>query len=48
MGAFDDVYTNPQRSGHETRSCLRNKNMKDSVNSGNTLIDGYSSSCHLC
>jgi hypothetical protein len=40
MGAFEEVYKKPQRCGYETRSCLRNKDMKDSVNVGNTLIDG--------
>jgi hypothetical protein len=40
MGAFDEVYMKPRRCGHETQSCLRNKDMKDSVNVGNTLIDG--------
>jgi hypothetical protein len=48
MGAFDEVYTKPRRCGHETIICLRNKYMKDSVNIGNTLIDGYSSSFIFC
>jgi hypothetical protein len=29
-----------QGYGHETKICLRYKDMKDSVNVGNTLIDG--------
>jgi hypothetical protein len=40
MGAFEEVYKKPQRCGHEAQSCLRNKDMKDNVNAGNTLIDG--------
>jgi hypothetical protein len=40
MGAFDEVYTNPQRCGYGTQSCLRNKDKKDNVNAGNTLIYG--------
>jgi hypothetical protein len=28
------------RCGHEGRSCLRNKDMKENVNAGNTLIHG--------
>jgi hypothetical protein len=40
LGAFDEVYTKPQRCGHETRSWLRNMEMKDSVNAGNSLMDG--------
>jgi len=40
MGALEEVYKNPHRCGHEARSCLRNNDMKGSVNVGNTLIDG--------
>jgi hypothetical protein len=40
MGAFDEVYMNPWRFGHETQSCLRNKDMKENVNACNTLIYG--------
>jgi hypothetical protein len=42
MGAFDEVYMNPQRCGYGTQSWLRNMDMKDNVNAGKTLIDGYS------
>jgi hypothetical protein len=47
LGAFDEVYTKPQRCGHETQSCLSNKDIKNNENEGNTLIDGYSSSFHF-
>jgi hypothetical protein len=40
MGAFEEVYNNPQRCGHEARSCLSNNDMKESVNACNTLIYG--------
>jgi len=32
MGAFEEAYKNPQMCGHEAQICLRNKDMKDSVN----------------
>jgi hypothetical protein len=35
LGAFDESYTKPQRCGHETRRCFRNKDMKDSINASN-------------
>jgi hypothetical protein len=34
MGAFEEVYKNPQRCGHEAQSCLRNRDMKDGINVG--------------
>jgi hypothetical protein len=37
---FEEVYNKPRRCGHKSQSCLRNKGMKESVNAGNTLIDG--------
>jgi hypothetical protein len=40
MSAFDEVYMKPSRCGHETRSCLRNKDMKYNVNAGNSIMDG--------
>ena len=40
MGAFDEIYMKPHRCGYGTRSWLRNMDMKDNVNAGNTLIDG--------
>jgi hypothetical protein len=43
MGAFDEVYMKPQRCGYGTQSWSMNKDMKDNVIEGNTLIDGYSS-----
>jgi hypothetical protein len=47
LGTFDEVYMKPQKHGHETQICLRNKDIKDSVNVSNTLIYGYSLSYHL-
>jgi hypothetical protein len=40
MGAFEEVYKEPQRCGHEAHICLRNKDMKDNLNVDNKLIDG--------
>jgi hypothetical protein len=40
IGAFDEVYTKPRRYGYGNQIWLRNMDMKDSVNAGNTLIDG--------
>jgi hypothetical protein len=40
LGAFYEVYMKPQRCGHETQIWLRNMDMKDSVNAGDTLIGG--------
>jgi hypothetical protein len=40
MGAFDEVYMKPRRCGYGTKSCFRNMNMKDNVNSSKTLMDG--------
>jgi hypothetical protein len=40
MGPFDEVYMKPQRCGCGTQSWLKNMDMKDSVNVGETLIDG--------
>jgi hypothetical protein len=47
VGAFDEVYMKPQRCGYGTRSWSRNMDMKDSVNLGKTLIDGYSLLFHF-
>jgi hypothetical protein len=35
------------RCGHEDEKKISNKDMKDSVNAGNTLIDEYSPSCRF-
>jgi hypothetical protein len=40
LGAFEEVYKKPQRCGHEAQIVLRNKDMKDNVNAGNTLLYG--------
>jgi hypothetical protein len=47
MGVFDEFYMKPWRCGYETRSWLRNMDMKDNVNVNKILIDGYSFSCHF-
>jgi hypothetical protein len=39
MGQFEEVYKNPQTCGHESRICLRNKDMKENVNVGKKIID---------
>jgi hypothetical protein len=47
MDAFDEVYMNPQSCSYGTQICLRNMDMKDSSNVGNTPIDGETSLCHF-
>jgi hypothetical protein len=40
MGSFYEVYMNPQRCSYGNQSWLRNMDMKDRENVGNTLIYG--------
>jgi hypothetical protein len=40
IGAFDEVYMNPQRCGYGTQTWLRNMDMNYNENVCKTLIDG--------
>jgi hypothetical protein len=40
MGAFDEVYTKPQRYSYGTKIWFRNMYMRGNVHAGKTLMDG--------